>query len=62
YLPIVKEVIGFRIPETTTLHYVERCGSGFGDRLGVTLASNTGTISMRLCYLLATGRTWAGMR
>lgn len=39
YLPIVKEVMGPHLPETTTLRYVERCGSGFGDRLGATLAS-----------------------
>lgn len=39
YLPIVTEVMGSCIPETTTLRYVERCGSGFGDRLGATLAS-----------------------
>jgi hypothetical protein len=39
YLPIVKEVMGCQIPVMTTLRYVERCGSGFGDRLGATLAS-----------------------
>jgi hypothetical protein len=39
YLPIVKEVMGPHVPEVTTLRYVERCGSGFGDRLGAILAS-----------------------
>jgi len=39
YLPIVKEVMGPHIPVVTTLRYVERCGGGFGDRLGATLAS-----------------------
>lgn len=39
YLPIVKEVMDPHIPETTTLRYVQRCGSGLGDRLGATLAS-----------------------
>ncbi|KZM21563.1 uncharacterized protein EKO05_0000750 [Ascochyta rabiei] len=39
YLPIVKEVMGLHVPESTTLRYVERCSSGFGDRLGATLAS-----------------------
>lgn len=39
YLPIVTDVFGPHTPITTTLRYVERCGSGFGDRLGATLAS-----------------------
>lgn len=39
YLPIVKEVMGPHSPQSTTLRYIERCGSGFGDRLGATLAS-----------------------
>ncbi|KAF1361564.1 hypothetical protein EJ07DRAFT_164586 [Lizonia empirigonia] len=39
FIPIVKDVMGPHVPETTTLRYVERCGSGFGDRLGATLAS-----------------------
>jgi hypothetical protein len=39
YLPIVKEVMGHHIPESITLRYVERCGSGFGDKLGATLTS-----------------------
>lgn len=39
YFPIVKEVMGSHIPVMTTLRYVERCGGGFGDRLGATLAS-----------------------
>ncbi|KAJ4357027.1 hypothetical protein N0V95_002833 [Ascochyta clinopodiicola] len=39
YLPIVKDVMGLHMPITTTLRYVERCSSGFGDRMGATLAS-----------------------
>ncbi|KAF9693235.1 hypothetical protein EKO04_008683 [Ascochyta lentis] len=39
YLPIVKEVMGPHVPETMILRYIERCSSGFGDRLGATLAS-----------------------
>lgn len=39
YLPAVGEVMGPHIPKTLTLRYVERCGSGLGDRLGATLAS-----------------------
>ncbi|KAF1927001.1 uncharacterized protein M421DRAFT_6558 [Didymella exigua CBS 183.55] len=39
YIPIIKEVFGPLAPVLTTVRYVERCGSGFGDRLGATLAS-----------------------
>lgn len=39
YLPIVKEVMGPHTPETTILRYVERCGSGYGDKLGAHLSS-----------------------
>jgi hypothetical protein len=39
YFPIVKEVMGPHVPVTTTVRYVERCGSGFGDKLGAALAS-----------------------
>lgn len=39
YIPVVNEVMSPHVPKTTTLRYVERCGSGAGDRLGATLAA-----------------------
>ncbi len=39
YLPIVKDVMGPHVPISTTLRYIERCSSGYGDRLGANLSS-----------------------
>ncbi|KAJ8111865.1 hypothetical protein OPT61_g5637 [Boeremia exigua] len=39
YIPILKETMGAYAPIATTLRFTERCGSGYGDRLGAKLAS-----------------------
>lgn len=39
HVPILKEVLALHFPTTYILRYVERAGSGIGDRLGATVGS-----------------------
>lgn len=39
YLPLLKTTMGEHYPQSITLRYVERIGSGAGDRFGATMSS-----------------------
>lgn len=39
YLPLLKTTMGEHFPQSVTLRYVERAGTGAGDRFGATMSS-----------------------
>jgi hypothetical protein len=44
HVPILKEIMGGHYPTTYTRRYVERVGSGAGDRLGASVASRRNSL------------------